>query len=213
MKNLTPFINQVVCGDAIELFPLIPLASIDAVITDPMFGKKCVYDSGPDPAKGNPFKHWQYHLPFYQHCRRVLKPGGILAWAQGFQFSSFYDKWFGPHRCWTPLCRGRGFNFPPLYWVVQSKEQEPIEHPNNMLVQVDRRSYHPLKALHPCPKSVEEMIFLIESLTKPGQVILDCFCGLGSTLVAAEQLGRFWIGCDKSLTYCRWAMKRLAKAQ
>ena len=84
---------------------------------------------------------------------------------------------------------------------------------NNMLVQVDRRSYHPLKALHPCPKSVEEMIFLIESLTKPGQVILDCFCGLGSTLVAAEQLGRFWIGCDKSLTYCRWAMKRLAKAQ
>ena len=50
---------------------------------------------------------------------------------------------------------------------------------------------------------------MIESLTKPGQVVLDCFCGLNSTLIAAEQLGRRWIGCDLSRRYCQIAMKRI----
>ncbi|MGH7169782.1 MAG: DNA methyltransferase [Gemmataceae bacterium] len=54
------------------------------------------------------------------------------------------------------------------------------------------------------------MAFLIEALTKPDQIILDCFCGLGSTLVKAQQVGRLWIGCHKSRLYCRRAMKWLA---
>jgi len=65
--------------------------------------------------------------------------------------------------------------------------------------------------LHPCVKPVEEMVFVIEVLTKPGQVVLDSFCGLGSTLLAAEQVGRRWIGCDLSKRYCQVAMKRLTE--
>jgi hypothetical protein len=53
------------------------------------------------------------------------------------------------------------------------------------------------------------MAFLLEGLTKPGQIVLDCFCGLGSTLVAAQQLGRRWIGCDRSQAYCQWAIRWL----
>lgn len=51
---------------------------------------------------------------------------------------------------------------------------------------------------------------MIECLTKPAQIVLDCFCGLGSTLLAAQQLGRRWIGCDRSRNYCKIAMKWLA---
>jgi DNA modification methylase len=80
-----------------------------------------------------------------------------------------------------------------------------------MLVWVDRSIFGPLKMLHPCPKPVEEMALLIKALTEPGQIILDCFCGLGSTLVAAQQLGRRWIGCDRSRFYCQIAMRRLAE--
>ena len=53
------------------------------------------------------------------------------------------------------------------------------------------------------------MAWLVESLTTPGQIVLDCFCGLGSTLVASQRLGRRWIGCDKGRTYCQVAMRRL----
>ena len=95
-------------------------------------------------------------------------------------------------------------------WVVQTREQQPIEFPHkDSLVICSRAAQAALKEHHPCPKPVEEMAWLIETLTKPGQIVLDCFCGLGSTLVAADQLGRHWIGCDKSRTYCQIAMKRL----
>jgi DNA modification methylase len=64
--------------------------------------------------------------------------------------------------------------------------------------------------LHPCPKAVEEMLFLVDALTSPGQVVLDPFAGSGSTLVAAALLNRMYIGCDVSERYCRLAKKRLA---
>jgi site-specific DNA-methyltransferase (adenine-specific) len=80
-----------------------------------------------------------------------------------------------------------------------------------MVVPVDRHRLVRLKNLHRCPEPVEEMLFLIDALTQPGEIVFDCACGTGSTLVAAAQLSRRWIGCDKSRTYCQVAMKRLAE--
>ena len=37
---------------------------------------------------------------------------------------------------------------------------------------------------------------IIEASSRPGDLVLDCFAGSGTTLVAAEQLGRQWIGVD-----------------
>jgi hypothetical protein len=176
-----------------------------------MFGtaRNCRYDWGPDQAKGDPVKHWQYHEPIYWECLRVLKPGGVMAWGQGFKFISHFEGWFGAHRVWSPLCWAHGPNVIPNTWVVQTKERQPIEHPNDMRVFVDRSVFLPLKKIHPCPKPIEEMVFMLKALTKTGQIVLDCFAGLGTTLIAAQQLGRRWIGCDRSRMYCQVAMKRL----
>lgn len=37
---------------------------------------------------------------------------------------------------------------------------------------------------------------IINSSSNPGDIVLDCFAGSGTTLVAAEELGRQWIGVD-----------------
>ena len=50
---------------------------------------------------------------------------------------------------------------------------------------------------------------MVDALTKPGQIVLDPFCGTGSTLVAADLLNRRWVGCDLSRQYCQLAMMRL----
>ena len=42
------------------------------------------------------------------------------------------------------------------------------------------------------------LIRLIEASTNPGDVVLDPFCGCATTCVAAETLGREWIGIDLS---------------
>jgi DNA modification methylase len=54
------------------------------------------------------------------------------------------------------------------------------------------------------------MLFIVDALSKPSQMVLDPFCGLGSTLVAAALLKRKYLGCDLSERYCRVAKKRLA---
>jgi hypothetical protein len=40
---------------------------------------------------------------------------------------------------------------------------------------------------------------IISASSRPGDVVLDPFCGSGTTLVAAERLGRGWLGIDSSL--------------
>src|ERR1700677_1577086 len=122
MPIMTLFVGKVFCGDALNLLRVLPDCSIDACIIDLMYGtsKNCRYDWGVDPAQGDPVKHWQYHEPIYRECLRVLKPGGVLAWAQGFKFVPHFDRWFGPHRIWSPICWTHGLNFIPNTWVVQT---------------------------------------------------------------------------------------------
>jgi len=49
---------------------------------------------------------------------------------------------------------------------------------------------------HPTVKSIALMSWLITLGSRPGDVIIDPFCGSGSTLLAAEMLDRRWIGCE-----------------
>jgi DNA modification methylase len=207
---MTNLINRVLFGDALRLLSGMPDCSIDACIADPMHGtaRNCRYDMGPDPAQGDPVRHWEYYEPIYHECLRVLRPGGVLAWAQGVKFSEHFPGWFGGHETWRLFRRSR-FNerVSPQLWIVQTREQQPVPFPADRdgVIVFDR-----LARGHPFPRPVEELAFMIEALTKPGQIVLDCFAGTGSTLVAAEQLGRRWIGCDLSRNYCRIAMGRLA---
>lgn len=50
---------------------------------------------------------------------------------------------------------------------------------------------------------------IIEMSTEIGDLVLDPFCGSGSTLIAAEELGRKWIGIDSSPSACKIAVERM----
>jgi len=66
-----------------------------------------------------------------------------------------------------------------------------------------------MKLLHPNEKPVELMRQLIEAVTKPGDLILDPFSGSGSTLVAALQSGRRYIGVELSPQHFETAQRRI----
>jgi site-specific DNA-methyltransferase (adenine-specific) len=65
------------------------------------------------------------------------------------------------------------------------------------------------KTPHPTQKPEELLRKIILASSNPGDVVLDPFLGSGTTAVAAEQLGRRWLGCDKSPEYNQWAADRL----
>lgn len=49
---------------------------------------------------------------------------------------------------------------------------------------------------YPTEKNLDMLKRIIETSSNPGDLVLDCFAGSGTTLVAAEELGRQWIGVD-----------------
>jgi len=63
---------------------------------------------------------------------------------------------------------------------------------------------------HPTQKPVRLMQALIELTTQPQHLVLDPFCGSGSTLVAAAMSGRHYLGIDSDRGYCELARRRLA---
>jgi site-specific DNA-methyltransferase (adenine-specific) len=64
--------------------------------------------------------------------------------------------------------------------------------------------------LHPTQKPVQLMQSLIELASKPGQIVLDPFAGSGTTLVAARNLRRHFIGYEIDPTYFQICRTRLA---
>jgi adenine-specific DNA-methyltransferase len=50
---------------------------------------------------------------------------------------------------------------------------------------------------------------IVKSSSNPGDLILDFFCGSGTTLAVAEKEGRRWIGCDLSRFAMHVSRKRL----
>ena len=51
---------------------------------------------------------------------------------------------------------------------------------------------------YPTEKNLSLLESIINSSSRKDSIVLDCFCGSGTTLVAAEKLGRKWIGIDQS---------------
>lgn len=62
---------------------------------------------------------------------------------------------------------------------------------------------------YPTEKNIDLLKFIIESSSNKGDLVLDCFCGSGTTLVAAQELNRNWIGIDKSEHAIKITKKRL----
>lgn len=52
---------------------------------------------------------------------------------------------------------------------------------------------------------------IVKMSSEPGDIILDCFAGSGTTMAVAQKLGRRWIGCDINIGAIQTTTKRLAQ--
>jgi site-specific DNA-methyltransferase (adenine-specific) len=63
--------------------------------------------------------------------------------------------------------------------------------------------------LHPTQKPVKLMQALIELTTQKGQIVLDPFCGSGTTLAAARNVERRYLGFESNIEFVEIARRRL----
>jgi adenine-specific DNA-methyltransferase len=64
---------------------------------------------------------------------------------------------------------------------------------------------------YPTEKNPAMLARIIAASSNPGDLVLDCFCGSGTTLEAAHRLGRHWLGVDNSAEAIRTTLARFAK--
>ena len=64
---------------------------------------------------------------------------------------------------------------------------------------------------YPTEKSLDLLKFIVEASSNEGDLVLDCFCGSGTTLIAAQELNRNWIGIDQSDQAIKVTQKKLAQ--
>ena len=66
--------------------------------------------------------------------------------------------------------------------------------------------------LHPTQKPTEALEPLIAAFCEPSGLVLDPFCGSGSTLVAARRIGRNFIGIELDAGHFLTASRRIQSA-
>jgi len=200
----------VICADARDVLPRLPDSSIDAVITDPPWPDTSVdFTDGVDP-----------FVVFSEVCQEIPRltdrfivilgcdtdPRFLTAISEDMPF--FRTCWL---RRIPPSYRG-----PLLYtsdvayvfgarWLNGTSRVMPGE--VTAVLQKDRDDKNP----HPTKRHLHHMSWLIRHFTCPGHLVLDPFCGSGSTLVAARLANRRYCGIDIDQPSCDYALKRLLK--
>lgn len=66
---------------------------------------------------------------------------------------------------------------------------------------------------YPTQKPLLLLERLVRAFTDPGDWVGDFFCGSGTTLVAADKLGRRWVGCDQDAQAVQIARRRLGQPE
>jgi len=67
--------------------------------------------------------------------------------------------------------------------------------------------------VYPTEKNFALLKLLIQASSNTDSIVLDFFCGSGTTLLAAQELGRQWIGIDKSKEAIKIVKKKLSYCQ
>ncbi len=73
----------------------------------------------------------------------------------------------------------------------------------------DIKRVPPIKQLYPTEKPLALLERVIKASSNPDSIVLDPFCGCGTTIHAAQNLGRRWIGIDVCVQACKVIQKRI----
>lgn len=217
-------LNQIVCGDALEVLKEFPDNSIDLVLTDPPFKVSQMYGGGVD---ADNLINVSSILQVFPQISRILKPSRFLV--------SFYDnrilpflftatkntelvyrksiflyrkwgnanRWLGWMQCTDPVCffvKGHSENFVP------SGIKGQVHHDTYV-----KNRPEPITTGHPAQKPLNILKDIITWCSEKDNIILDPYVGSGATCLAAKQLNRNFIGVDISPAFCEMTKSLLSK--
>ena len=210
----TRMLNGVTCGDCIDVMAHLPAQSVDFVLTDPPYlvryhdraGRRVINDDNDAWLK-----------PAFRQMHRVLKPDAFAISFYGWnKVDAFMEAWraaeFRPvghivfRKPYASKARYLAYRHESAYLLAKGFPAFPDRPPPDVL-----DWQYSGNRLHPTQKPVGILKPLIEAFSQPGNTVLDPFCGSGSTLAAAQELERRFIGIELDPAHHRTAIDRLRK--
>lgn len=235
-------LNKIICGDSLEVMKSMPDGSVDIVFTSPPYNLKNSTGNGMKDGRGGKWsnasliKGYSHHDDNMQHddyvkwqrsclteMLRLIKEDGAIFYnhkwrVQGGLIQDRQDivQDF-PVRQIIIWHRRGGINFNKGYFLPTYEVIYLIAKPKFRLApkanaygdvwSIPQERLNP----HPAPFPIELSDRVISSTV--GKVVLDPFCGSGTTLVSAVRYGRDYIGIDISPDYCDYAKNRVARTK
>lgn len=214
--------NRLIEGDCIDVLREME-TTVDAVITDPPYG--IAYQSSWRTDKSKRFKQinndarpYIWWLPY---AFDKLRDGGCIlcfcrwdvqeAFRLALEWAGFTVK---SQIIWDRQIHGMGDltgspapQHDVIWFATKGKYKLPGKRPKSI---VSSKRLQGDQLIHPTEKPVDLLEQLIESYTAPGEIVLDPFAGSGSTLVAAANKGRKFLGIEMDKTYFEKALHRIA---
>lgn len=190
-----------------------------------------------DKSKGVCENH-RFNLEWLAACRRVLKPDGTI-WVSGtthiihsigyamqeLGFKILNDIiWYKRNAPPNLSCRYFTHSTEIILWAAKSqkskhyfdyklmKEMNGGKQMRNMWELSAPAAHEKKFGKHPTQKPVELLKRILLAATRPGELVLDPFCGSSTTGVAAVRLGRAYVGIDSEKKYLELSAQRLKDA-
>lgn len=219
MKYPDDFLNKVIQGDCLEIMKEMPDKCVDLLLTDPPYGMD--YQSSRRIDKYKKIENdndLKWLRPFLKESFRIQKDNShIYLFCNDYAISEFRNELekagFTPKRT--------------LVWVKNNHTSGDLEgdYANKtefiLFAQKGRRLLNgnrdtnvlnfnrTLNSFHPTEKPRGLFEHLISKSSEKEETIFDPFLGSGTTAIAAQSLGRNFIGIEISPEYCKIAEERL----
>lgn len=241
MTDISKYLNKIICGDSLSIMKEMPSESVDLVVTSPPYNLKNSTGNGmkhntksgkwATAALRNGYLNYDDCMPHDKYVAwqrdclsemfRLLKDDGAIFYnhkwrVQNGLLQDRHDIVEGfPVRQIIIWRRKGGINFNPGYFLPTYEVIYLIAKPNFLLAPKANACgdvwefTQEMNNTHPAPFPLDLIKRIIGSTT--AQIIFDPFMGSGTTAMAAEELGRDYIGTEISEQYCIDANERIAK--
>lgn len=213
MNQAIPLRNKIVQGDCIDIMGNMPARSVDFILTDPPYlvryqdrtGRRLINDDNAE-----------WLAPAAAQMYRVLRNDSLCVSFYGWtQTDRFITAWRAAgfrivghlvfRKRYASKARFVSYMHESAYVLAKGRPALPADPPADVIDWVYTGNH-----LHPTQKPTAILKPLIEAFCPPCGIVLDPFCGSGSTLAAARASGRAYIGIELDNGYFHMAGNRMA---
>jgi site-specific DNA-methyltransferase (adenine-specific) len=210
---MTQHRNTIVNADCVEFLPQLAAGSANFILTDPPYLTRYKPRNG-RMVPNDDNDAWL--RPAFAEMYRVLARNGYCFTFYGWPHADRFMQAF----------RAAGFR-PVGHFSLVKRYSSSVGHvrcqhecayllakgnpdrPSNPLADVIEWSDYTGNRNHPTEKPLSVLLPLVETYSAPGGLVLDPFTGSGSSLMAAKQLGRDYLGIEMDAEYHAIAKRRL----